>query len=81
MGRADGAGDAWKVGPAYADGVDIGFADDGMPADWAPVKGGVLWSLRAMAGEVMTFLDLLLRGFCFDPVSGAVGFVLLWEEC
>jgi hypothetical protein len=67
MGRAEGAGDAWKVGPAYAAGVDIGFEDDATVVDWIPVA----------AGDVTPFLGFLLRSFCLAPVSGALEFALL----
>jgi hypothetical protein len=80
MGRVDGAGDAWKVGPANAavDGVFMGFADDAAPMDW-PVVAGVLLPLRVMAaGDVTTFLDFLLRDFPLDPASGALEFALFW---
>ena len=78
MGRADGAGEAWKVAPAYAvvEAVDIGFAEDGISPDGAPVNGGVLQPVRAAAGDVRTFLyRFLLRDFCLDPVS----VVRIWE--
>jgi hypothetical protein len=50
------------------DGVLIGFADEDMPTDCAPVNGGVLRSFLTIAGEVMTFWGRFLpRAFCFDP--------------
>jgi len=60
--------------------VLIGFADEDMPMDCAPVKGGVLRSFLTTAGEVMAFLGrFLLRDFCFDPFSRAVEFNMFWE--
>lgn len=65
IGSADGAGEAWNVGPAYATGLVS-------PADSGPFKGGV--ECACLGGEVTTcfgrFLVLLFgmaelfRGTC-----------------
>ena len=53
MGSADGAGEAWKVGPAYAaaDGVVMGF-EGGMLAE---DRGGVRLSFLFIAGDMLTW--------------------------
>ena len=57
----------------------IGFADDGMPADWAFDRGGVFRSFPFTAGEVMTFFGrFLFLDFCLEPLS-LVFEVGLWE--
>lgn len=58
----------------------IGFADEGIPADWPPVKGGVFRSFLEAAGDVITFFGrFLLRDLCFEPVSGAAELDVICE--
>lgn len=54
----------------------MGLVDDGRPAVWEPAKGGEGRPFLVRAGEVLTFLGLLFRGFFLDPVSGALGVAL-----
>lgn len=77
-GSADGAGDAWKVGPAYA--IEAGVIPGlEKPADCAPFKGGVARAVRIAVGEVTTLFGgilVLLFGFA-EPFRGAAASLLV----